>query len=76
MKLHQANIVDAYKEEIDSVKFRTSQLGDDRVDKDLVVRCEALWNNLDYFRRARAKVLRFAYGDHYDDKIWWPDPWP
>lgn len=69
MKLHQANIVDAYKEEIDSVKFRTSQLGDDRVDKDLVVRCEALWNNLDYFRRARAKVLRFAYGDHYDDKI-------
>ncbi len=69
MKLHQSNIVDAYKEEIDSVKFRTSQLGDDKVDKDLVVRCEALWNNLDYFRRARAKVLRFAYGDHYDDKI-------
>ena len=69
MKLHNAHIVDSYKEEIDSVKFNQSRLGEDRVEKELVVRCENLWNNLDYFRRARARVLRFAYGDHYDDKI-------
>ena len=69
MKLHNSYIVDAYKDEIDSIKFRKSQLGEDGVDKDLVVRCQNLWSNLDYFRRNRAKVLRFAYGDHYDDKI-------
>ena len=61
MKLHNTNIVDAYKEEMDSVKFRESQLGEDRVDKELIVRCENLWNNLDYLRRARAKVFRFAF---------------
>jgi hypothetical protein len=69
MKLHQRHNVDPYKEELDSVKFRESQLGEDKVDKDLVVRCQNLYANLDYFRRARAKVLRFAYGDHYDSKI-------
>lgn len=69
MKLHNAHIVDSYKEEIDSVKYNRSLQGDDRVEKDLLVRCENLWNNLDYMRRARARVLRFAYGDHYDDKI-------
>lgn len=69
MKLHNAHIVDSYKEEIDSVKYNRSLQGDDRVEKNLLVRCENLWNNLDYMRRARARVLRFAYGDHYDDKI-------
>lgn len=75
MKLHNTHIVDAYKEEIDSVKFQKSTLGEDRVDKSLLVRCETLWNNLDYFRRARAKVLRFAYGDHWDDKIMLKGKW-
>ena len=69
MKLHNAHIVDSYKEEIDSVKYNRSLQGDNRVEKELLVRCENLWNNLDYMRRARARVLRFAYGDHYDDKI-------
>ena len=69
MKLHRRNTVDPYKEELDSVKYRNSQLGEDKTDKDLVVRCQNLYGNLDYFRRARAKVLRFAYGDHYDSKI-------
>lgn len=69
MKLHDSYIVDAYKDEMDSVKFRKSQLNEEGVDKELVARCENLWSNLDYFRRNRAKVLRFAYGDHYDDKI-------
>lgn len=69
MKLHNAHIVDSYKEEIDSVKFNESRMGEEHVERDLIVRCENLWNNLDYFRRARARVLRFAYGDHYDDKI-------
>ena len=69
MKLHQRHTVDPYREEIDSVKYRRSQLGEDKVDKDKVLRCQNLWNNLDYMRRSRAKVLRFAYGDHYDDKI-------
>ena len=69
MKLHPKHIVDAYKDEVDSVKYQQSMRGEEPTEKDLVVRCENLWNNLDYFRRARAKVLRFAYGDHYDDKI-------
>lgn len=69
MKLHPKHIVDAYKEEIDSVKYNNSLMGDEKIEKNLLVRCENLWNNLDYFRKARAKVLRFAYGDHYDDKI-------
>lgn len=69
MKLHNAHIVDSYKDEVDSVKFNQSLLGEDHVERDLVARCENLWMNLDYMRRARAKVLRFAYGDHYDDKI-------
>ena len=69
MKLHNTNIVDAYKEEMDSVKFRESQLGEDRVDKELIVRCENLWNNLDYLRRARAKVFRFAFGDHWEGRV-------
>ena len=69
MKLHNAHIVDSYKDEIDSVKFNQSLMGDEHVEKDLVARCETLYSNLDYMRRARAKVLRFAYGDHYDDKI-------
>ena len=69
MVLHNANIVDSYKEEIDSVKFNRSTMGEEYVEKDLIVRCENTWNNFEYMRRARAKVLRFAYGDHYDDKI-------
>ena len=69
MKLHNANIVDAYKDEIDSLKFSQSRLGEDRLERELVTRCRNDWSNFDYMRRARAKVLRFAYGDHYDDKI-------
>lgn len=69
MKLHPKHIVDAYKDEIDSVKYNESLMGDEKIEKDLVVRCRNDHANLDYFRRARAKVLRFAYGDHYDDKI-------
>ena len=69
MKLHPKHIVDAYKEEIDSVKYNDSLMGDEKVEKDLVVHCENLWNNLSPMRKSRAKVLRFAYGDHYDDKI-------
>lgn len=69
MKLHNAHIVDSYKEELDSVKFNQSRTGEDHIERDLIVRCENLYSNLDYMRRARARVLRFAYGDHYDDKI-------
>ena len=69
MKLHNAYIVDAYKEEMDSVKYHASLSGEEPICKDLLVRCENLHGNLDYMRRARAKVLRFAYGDHYEDKI-------
>ena len=69
MKLYNAHIVDSYKEEVDSAKFNAARLGEEHIERELVVRCENLWSDLDYFRRARARVLRFAYGDHYDDKI-------
>lgn len=69
MELHNANIVDAYKDELDSVKYNRSLMGEDRIEKDLVTHCRNVWTNFDYMRRSRAKVLRFAYGDHYDDKI-------
>ena len=38
MKLHPKHIVDAYKDEIDSVKYNESLMGDEKIEKDLVVR--------------------------------------
>ena len=53
---------------IDSVALRKNTFGKDR-DLDLLTQCEALWENLRYFRRARERALRFAYGDQWGDYI-------
>ena len=53
---------------IDSVALRKTTFGKDR-DLDLLTQCETLWENLRYFRRARERALRFAYGDQWGDYI-------
>lgn len=53
---------------IDSVALRKKTFGEDR-DLDLLQQCSVLWENLRYFRRARERALRFAYGDQWGDYI-------
>ena len=52
-----------------SVEYRKQQLGDPERDLALLERCCTLWNNLDGFRRRRARARRFVYGDQWGDTI-------
>lgn len=53
----------------DSVAERRILLGDRKYDQDLLSKCQTLWDNLAYFRRRRARALRFTYGDQWGDLI-------
>ena len=53
---------------LDSVALRKKTYGEDR-DQALLEQCATLWENLRYFRRARERAMRFAYGDQWGDYI-------
>lgn len=53
----------------DSVEYRKQQLGDPERDMSLLEHCCTLWQNLEPFRRRRARALRFVYGDQWGDTI-------
>ena len=53
---------------IDSVAYQKTTFGEDRAIT-LLEHCATLWENLRYFRRARERALRFAYGDQWGDYI-------
>lgn len=55
--------------EMDSVKTRKKELRIKGNDVALLHRCETVWNNFDDFRQARARSLRFCYGDQWADTI-------
>ena len=55
--------------DIDSVASRRKVLRDKGRDYQLLERCRNLWNNLDDFRKQRARCLRFAYGDQWADLV-------
>lgn len=55
--------------DMDSVKKRRSKLSEKEKDPALLTRCERLWNNLDGFRRQRARGNRFYDGDQWADLI-------
>lgn len=52
----------------DSVAYRHETFGTKR-DIQLLENCQTLWANLDYFRKRRARSIRFAYGDQWGDLI-------
>ncbi len=54
--------------EMDSVKARQDRIGKAR-DIALLERAQAIWMNMDEFRRTYARGLRFAYGDQWGDLI-------
>lgn len=58
----------------DSVKARAVANGSDvgskqRYDRDLLADCARSWNNKDDFRRERARVLRYLFGNQWGDYI-------
>lgn len=52
-----------------SVEYRKQQLGEPDKDLILLEHCCTLWNNLEGFRRRRARARRFVYGDQWGDII-------
>ena len=52
-----------------SVEYRKQQLGEPDKDLTLLEHCCTLWNNLEGFRRRRARSRRFVYGDQWGDII-------
>ena len=46
-----------------SVGYRKEQLGEKDRDMSLLEHCCTLWQNLEPFRRRRARAMRFVYGD-------------
>ena len=69
IKAQYLNKFDYSISDMDSVKARKKTLSLKGNDPDLLSRCEAVWNNLDQFRRDRARSLRFCYGDQWGDII-------
>ena len=55
--------------DVNSVKARKSELRERGRDVQLLERCNRVWNNMDDFRKQRARCLRFAYGDQWADYI-------
>lgn len=53
----------------DSVKARANALRNKHKDTQLLERSETAWWNLDDMRQARARCLRFMYGDQWADMI-------
>lgn len=56
------------KDTADSLVERKSRFGNEQ-DMELLSQCEVLWNNLRDFRRARARAIRFTYGDQWGEMI-------
>ena len=54
--------------DLDSVKARQAKVGKER-DIHLLERCERIWENMDDFRKERARADRFIYGDQLADLI-------
>jgi len=54
--------------DLDSVKARQAKVGKER-DVQLLERCERIWDNMDDFRKERARADRFIYGDQLADLI-------
>ena len=52
-----------------SVEYRKEQLGEQDRDLSLLEHCCTLWQNLEQFRRRRARAMRFVYGDQWGDTI-------
>ena len=52
-----------------SVAYRKEQLADKDRDLSLLEHCCTLWENLEPFRRRRARAMRFVYGDQWGDTI-------
>lgn len=55
----------------DTVKLRRHRtaLADGRYDLDLLAECATSWNNKDDFRKERARVLRYLFGNQWGDVI-------
>jgi len=53
----------------DSVKERLRQNTGGRYDLDLLADCSRSWNNKDGFRRERARILRYLFGNQWGDYI-------
>lgn len=52
-----------------SVDYRKEQLGEKDRDMSLLEHCCTLWQNLEPFRKRRARAMRFVYGDQWGDTI-------
>ena len=63
------NKYNAKPSEMDSVKVRKSKLNSKNKDVQLLERCRTVWQNMDDFRQARARGIRYAYGDQWGDII-------
>lgn len=55
--------------QLDTVRYRKSELSSDKKDIRLLERCERAWENMREFREARARAMRFCYGDQWGDPV-------
>lgn len=55
---------------LNTVKKRRNRNTDSKLyDRDLLGECERAWNNLDDFRRERARCLRYLFGNQWGDYV-------
>lgn len=55
---------------LNTVKERRNRNTDSKLyDRDLLGECERAWNNLDDFRRERARSLRYLFGNQWGDYV-------
>jgi len=54
---------------LDTVRERLLRNSGGRYDRDLLADCARSWNNKDDFRRERARVLRYLFGNQWGDYI-------
>ena len=54
---------------LDTVRERLLRSSGGRYDRDLLADCARSWNNKDDFRRERARVLRYLFGNQWGDYI-------
>lgn len=54
---------------LDTVKERLLHSSGGRYDRELLADCARSWNNKDDFRRERARVLRYLFGNQWGDYI-------
>lgn len=53
----------------DSLKERIRLSGTDKINIELLSRCEQAWMNLSNFRATRLRNLRYVFGDQWGDYV-------